>query len=65
MIPFNFLILLLKWVISIPLFFGQSLVSININLPIGKLLVLINKSFTLFKNLSTEPKKANKYYGIK
>ena len=43
--------------ISIPLFLGQSLVSININSPIGKLLVLINQSFTLFTNLSTELKK--------
>ena len=43
--------------ISIPLFLGQSLVSININSPVGKLLVLINQSFTLFTNLSTEPKK--------
>ena len=39
------------------LFLGQSLVSININSPIGKLLVLINQSFTLFTNLSTELKK--------
>ena len=48
MISFNFLILL---------FLGQSLVSINTNSPIGKLLVLINQSFTFFTNLSTELKK--------
>ena len=58
MISFNFLILtFIERVIGIPLFLGQSLVSININSPIGKLLVLINQSFTLFTNLSTEPKK--------
>ena len=48
MISFNFLILL---------FLGQSLVSINTKSPIGKLLVLINRIFTLFTNLSTEMKK--------
>ena len=47
----------MKWVISIELFLGQSLVSINIHSPIGKLLVLINQSLTLFTNLSTELKK--------
>ena len=50
--------------ISIQLFLGQSLVSININSPIEKLLVLINQSFTLFINLSTA-EKANRYYDIK
>ena len=55
MISFNFLILtFIERVIGIPLFLGQSLVSININSSIGKLLVLINQSFTLFTNLSTE-----------
>ena len=48
MISFNFLILL---------FLGQSLVSINTKSPIGKLLVLINRIFTLFTNLSKEMKK--------
>ena len=46
------------------MFLGQSLVSININSPIEKLLVLINQSFTLFINLSTA-EKANRYYDIK
>ena len=43
--------------ISIQLFLGQSFVSININSPIGKLLALINQSFTLFTNLLTGLKK--------
>ena len=43
--------------ISIPLFLGQTLASININSPIGELLVLINESFNLFTNLSTETEK--------
>ena len=46
------------------LFLGQSLVSININSPIGKLLVLINQSFTLFKSFD-RAEKANRYYDIK
>ena len=43
--------------ISIQLFLGQSLLSININSPIVKLLVSINKSFTLFTIFSTKLKK--------
>ena len=58
MISFNFLIpIFIEMSVSIQLFLGQSLVSISINSPIGELLVLINQSFTLFTNLSTEPKK--------
>ena len=49
--------------ISIQLFLGQSFVSININSPIGKLLVLINQSFTLFTNLLTGLKKLTGFYG--
>ena len=59
--------------ISLQLFLRQSVLSININSPIGELLVLLNQSFcdylidakqmsnTLFTNFSTELKKANKY----
>ena len=58
MISFNFLIpTFIEMSVSIQLFLGQSLVSISINSPIGELLVLINQSFTLFTNLSTELKK--------
>ena len=39
------------------MFLGQSLVSTNIHSSIGKLLVLINQSFTFFTNLSAELKK--------
>ena len=57
MISFNFLILtFIEMSVSIPLFLGQSLVNININSPIGRLLVLISQSFTFFTNLS-EPEK--------
>ena len=34
-----------KWLITIQLFLRQSALSLNINLPIGELLFLINKSF--------------------
>ena len=58
-----------KWLITIQLFLRQSALSLNINLPIGELLFLINKSFcdylidakqmsnTLFTIFLTELKK--------
>ena len=60
-------------IVSIQSFLHQSVFSININSPIGELLILINQSFcdylidakqmsnTLFTNFSTEMKKANRY----
>ena len=44
-------------VISIQFFFWPILLSININSLVGKPLVLINQSFTLLTNFSTELKK--------
>ena len=58
---------------SIQSFLHQSVLSTNINSPIGELLILINQSFcdylidakqmsnTLFTNFSTEMKKVNRY----
>ena len=58
-----------KWLINIQLFLQQSVLSININSPIGELFVLISQSFcdylidakqmsnTLFTNFSIELKK--------
>ena len=60
-------------IVSIQSFLHQSVLSININSPIGELLILIKQSFcdylidakqmsnTLFTNFSTEMEKANRY----
>ena len=50
--------------ISTQLFLHQELLSININSPIKNLLVLINQSFTLFRNFSTELEFLNKVNDI-
>ena len=51
-------------VISTRLFLHQSLLSTNINSPIKYLLILINQSFTLFRNFSTELKFLDKMNDI-
>ena len=57
LISFNFLVITFIEMIIIQLFLRQSLLSLNINSPVGKLLVSNNQSFTLFTNFSTELKK--------